>query len=122
MVTLAEREGGLTRALDALKKAKASPASLDHLKALGFLILNYEDPSDCCSAEHALQALPDTAKSVEYDGAKPSCALPSSTVAGEQETPKEKETPECEQSNEQLCRMACQPLQCKSGQCVMRKG
>jgi len=101
-VTLAESEGANTKAgilrsvcavmgmcgekkapsvYDVLKKAKARNPIV--WSPLGILLLHYEDSSACCSAQRALQTVPDTAKIVEYDGPKPSCALPSSTGAND---------------------------------------
>lgn len=82
MVTLAA--AGDTAATIALQ-AVPKPHSSQHLSAVGILLLEYAAgrSSECCEAERALQAMPDAAKFVEYDGTKPGCASESSKGVGE---------------------------------------
>jgi len=74
MVTLADKD-----AADDVLQVVPAPTKHSHLSAVGIVILEYAagQSSDCCAAEQALKGRP-SVKFVEYDGAKPACALESS--------------------------------------------
>lgn len=50
--------------------------SSNELKAIGVLILEYKHDrvSECCAAKEALDAKPEIAKNLEFDGPAPTCA------------------------------------------------
>lgn len=61
---------------EAVMQVVPTPSNSNVLKAVGVIILEYKaDRShDCCAAKRTLDAKPDIAKSVEFDGPPPDCA------------------------------------------------